>query len=296
MEINWRSLGKICPKRECLKRIEQTEQGPAIWMLVWSIEGEQLAYVGQTDGKLAERIEESVFRAKESKWEEFFRVALTKRAGHANLFVVDAPQNEKERNKIKKIIYKKNSERYTMLDGNQCKIWPDWLTIFHAESFLCAMNEYKTRKNLEKNDEDCFKKCTQIFSILRARSSRDAIDDLDCDSPLDGDRAWKIAYSGIRYLRSSKIRDKVKKRSKGRCEISECAKEGFVQRDGSFYVECHHIIALAKEGKDSLSNVIALCPEHHREAHFGKRADELEKEMIRALEKLRVRRVSSRVR
>jgi hypothetical protein len=28
-----------------------------------------------------------------------------------------------------------------------------------------------------------------------------------------------------------------------------------------------------------MTNVIALCPKHHREAHFGKRQVELEKEM-----------------
>jgi len=29
-----------------------------------------------------------------------------------------------------------------------------------------------------------------------------------------------------------------------------------------------------------MTNVIALCPKHHREAHFGERRAELEKEMM----------------
>ena len=44
-------------------------------------------------------------------------------------------------------------------------------------------------------------------------------------------------------------------------------------------MESHHIIALANEGADRMTNVIALCPNHHREAHYGKRWAELEKKM-----------------
>lgn len=35
------------------------------------------------------------------------------------------------------------------------------------------------------------------------------------------------------------------------------------------YLEVHHIIPVAKGGKDNLSNVIALCPNCHRAMHFG---------------------------
>jgi len=51
--------------------------------------------------------------------------------------------------------------------------------------------------------------------------------------------------------------------------------------DGTPYLECHHIIALANDGTDRMNNVIALCLGDHREAHFGKRRNELEKEMVR---------------
>jgi predicted restriction endonuclease len=37
---------------------------------------------------------------------------------------------------------------------------------------------------------------------------------------------------------------------------------------------------LANDGADRITNVIALCAEHHREAHFGALRDGLEKKMI----------------
>jgi hypothetical protein len=100
----------------------------------------------------------------------------------------------------------------------------------------------------------------------------DAIDDLGADIPK------QTVATIIRYDRDPAVRDAVLKRANGRCEY--CCKLGFLRADGSHYLESHHIIALAKEGEDRLSNVIALCPEHHREAHFGVRSAELEQEMI----------------
>lgn len=51
-------------------------------------------------------------------------------------------------------------------------------------------------------------------------------------------------------------------------------------------METHHIILLADDGTDRMSNVIALCANDHREAHYGRRADILEREMIEVVCKL----------
>lgn len=50
-------------------------------------------------------------------------------------------------------------------------------------------------------------------------------------------------------------------------------------------LETHHIIALAKDGADRITNVIGLCADHHREAHFGALREELEKKMITKVSK-----------
>jgi 5-methylcytosine-specific restriction protein A len=39
--------------------------------------------------------------------------------------------------------------------------------------------------------------------------------------------------------------------------------------DGSPYLEVHHKIFLSNGGEDSVENAIALCPNCHREQHFG---------------------------
>jgi predicted HNH restriction endonuclease len=67
-------------------------------------------------------------------------------------------------------------------------------------------------------------------------------------------------------------------RAKGKCEF--CGEPGFMTTSGRRYLETHHVIFLANEGADKLTNVIALCPNDHREAHLGKRRAAIETEMI----------------
>ncbi|MGB8479113.1 MAG: HNH endonuclease signature motif containing protein [Acidobacteriaceae bacterium] len=80
------------------------------------------------------------------------------------------------------------------------------------------------------------------------------------------------------YSRDPRVREVVLRRANGQCEF--CGELGFVKPDGARYLESHHMIALANDGEDRLTNVIALCPNDHREAHFGERRNEIEIQKI----------------
>ena len=114
---------------------------------------------------------------------------------------------------------------------------------------------WKTRPNLLE----------ELVSISQSEgdqeASSDAINDLGVDKPQ--------IVSGVShtYQRDPRVRKAVELRARGNCE--KCGKPGFRKSDGTPYVETHHIIALANEGADRVSNVIALCADHHREAHYG---------------------------
>lgn len=54
----------------------------------------------------------------------------------------------------------------------------------------------------------------------------------------------------------------------GKCQ--SCLNDApFKREDGRPYLEVHHVEWLANGGEDSVENAIALCPNCHREAHFG---------------------------
>jgi predicted HNH restriction endonuclease len=112
----------------------------------------------------------------------------------------------------------------------------------------------------------------------------DAIDDIGTDTPA------RTIVRGTRYSRNPEIRAAVMKRAAGKCEL--CGKLGFYCTDSSRYLESHHIIALADDGADRMTNVIALCADDHREAHFGRRRNEIEKDMIRIVMRLERRRLT----
>ncbi|MEA3263527.1 MAG: HNH endonuclease signature motif containing protein [Pseudomonadota bacterium] len=114
--------------------------------------------------------------------------------------------------------------------------------------------------------------------------NRSAIDDLDA-SDIGDVSPPRAPASGTFFVRDERVRKRVIKRAKGRCEF--CGELGFRKSDGTHYVEAHHIISLAKQGPDTLDNVIALCPSHHREAHFGEDWELLEAKLKGQLAKIR---------
>jgi 5-methylcytosine-specific restriction protein A len=96
--------------------------------------------------------------------------------------------------------------------------------------------------------------------------------DIGTDTPGKASSEYNI------YLRDDAVRQAVLNRANGKCEY--CGRHTFKVDSGKYYLETHHIIALSKEGKDRISNVIALCPEDHRRAHYATNRLEVEKKMI----------------
>lgn len=71
------------------------------------------------------------------------------------------------------------------------------------------------------------------------------------------------------FRRNPDVVAEVLLRAKGVCE--GCRSPAPFQRpDGSFYLEVHHVKRLADGGHDTVDNAIALCPNCHRERHFGR--------------------------
>ena len=77
----------------------------------------------------------------------------------------------------------------------------------------------------------------------------------------------QIVSTGFR--RNPDVIVEVLKRAAGVCE--KCNKPApFVRKsDGSPFLEVHHWIPLAEHGPDTVDNAGALCPNCHREAHYG---------------------------
>ncbi|MBX3625033.1 MAG: HNH endonuclease [Rhizobacter sp.] len=112
----------------------------------------------------------------------------------------------------------------------------------------------------------------RIAQARLASNHRSAIDDLGSDTP------ERRTTTTSTFQRDEAVRRRVLEIAQGCCEY--CRKPGFLKADGTRYVETHHIIALASDGADKVSNVVALCANHHREAHFGAEREAFEVHLV----------------
>lgn len=79
----------------------------------------------------------------------------------------------------------------------------------------------------------------------------------------------RVIVSTYAFKRNPLVVAEVLKLADGKCQ--SCLSDApFKREDGRPYLEVHHIEWLANGGEDSVENAIALCPNCHRQAHFGK--------------------------
>ena len=84
-------------------------------------------------------------------------------------------------------------------------------------------------------------------------------------STLTGESGSRNAISTV-YERNTYVAEYAKIRARGICQLCNCPAP-FHDKNGEPFLETHHIVWLAKGGKDLPSNTVALCPNCHRKMH-----------------------------
>ena len=79
----------------------------------------------------------------------------------------------------------------------------------------------------------------------------------------------RIRVYSYTYKRNPDIVAEALARASGICERCKNKAPFIRASDNSPYLEVHHVTSLVNGGEDSLENVIAICPNCHREMHFG---------------------------
>ncbi|WP_233546089.1 HNH endonuclease [Salinibius halmophilus] len=79
----------------------------------------------------------------------------------------------------------------------------------------------------------------------------------------------KVSVTATVFIRNPHVVAEVLARAGGICEQCNCPAPFNRASDGSAYLEVHHVKPLASGGEDTVCNAIALCPNCHREAHYG---------------------------
>lgn len=82
-------------------------------------------------------------------------------------------------------------------------------------------------------------------------------------------RPKAIRVVSTAYQRNADVISEVLFRAKGICEGCFNPAPFSRKTDGSPYLEVHHRMPLAEGGDDTVENAVALCPNCHRQRHFG---------------------------
>lgn len=145
----------------------------------------------------------------------------------------------------------------------------------------CASHEWRTGLDKQGNDRQIV-----VFNLVPAGRELDLIDcaedDEETDTVTSLAEARKLALaaaaggtvggkgSALRtiYQRSKRIADYVLRRAGGNCE--SCKEPApFMKKNGSPYLEPHHVNRLSDGGLDHPRYIGAICPACHREIHHG---------------------------
>lgn len=95
------------------------------------------------------------------------------------------------------------------------------------------------------------------------------------------DAPTRVVDERSSYERSPAVRSAVLERAAGHCELCKC--EGFRTVGGAIFLETHHVLPLCEGGPDVPWNVVAICPNDHRRAHYGEDSDDLFERLIEFL-------------
>ena len=90
---------------------------------------------------------------------------------------------------------------------------------------------------------------------------------VDCEI----DKSEKIIINGKAYKRHNYLMVQIKKYRDYKCQF--CSTR-ILKANGSYYIEACHIKAKSEGGKDSLNNILVLCPNCHKLFDFGNRDKE----------------------
>jgi len=87
------------------------------------------------------------------------------------------------------------------------------------------------------------------------------------------------------FNRDPKVKAWVLKEASGKCEC--CGSDApFTTAEGEPFLEVHHLRRLADGGSDTVTNAVALCPNCHREMHYGINKSTMVRSMYNRLSRL----------
>jgi 5-methylcytosine-specific restriction protein A len=160
-------------------------------------------------------------------------------------------------------------EKQTDVDGNERKVWMFPLKLKDGKPI--SVND-EIIKKLQATKQKSFRKLNrkQIKRLAESKKEKSQSYRLTETKSIERDEYIKLYAL---------------ERANGNCQLCE-EPAPFLKKNGSPFLEVHHIDYLANNGSDTIDNVAALCPNCHRKMHSLQLQSDIDKLKKLALEKL----------
>lgn len=90
----------------------------------------------------------------------------------------------------------------------------------------------------------------------------------------------RISVTRDEFQRSQDVVEWILRESKGICEKCHSRAPFSRSRNGQPYLEVHHVKPLSAGGSDTIQNTVALCPNCHREVHYGENSESINEHLL----------------
>ena len=166
---------------------------------------------------------------------------------------------------------------------------PSWdvcandLTFANEDSFVIEKRHINTLMQHQvpfqvesRNTQNLLVSKVSLENALEAIAFEYAVDgavaDSEVEEPAGNEKpASKESTSSV-YERDPMVKGWVLANSGGKCEC--CGNPAPFETEKGPYLEVHHLLQLAFGGPDTIHNCVAVCPNCHRNLHYGKDAGE----------------------
>lgn len=235
-----------------------TESEPVtlcVWHDALAVEGEQLVYRGNLRS-LARELES---RAGDRFESEEFRSRAKSQAKRARDFDVRCQHAWTRKKPVRMILLKGDRARDSSLGQDSSKVE---FRRLDAEPWTLVNYDWDTGDTLFVRGSHHADSPIPEAPVLDMVNAPVYVDQFDLDAVPE-----KREASGTVWIRSAQVRSAVLARAAGCCEA--CGTPGFRMASGAVYLETHHVIALSATGPDAVWNVVAVCANDHRMAHYS---------------------------
>lgn len=147
----------------------------------------------------------------------------------------------------------------------------DWLKVIYGDCEGWDLRE--TIQDEELDTEGFNEAVSELLTLVPSK---------DPPAGVNQPKKW-VGTSNV-FARSPAVKAWILQQAAGKCE--NCGESTFLDDEGRWYLEVHHLLSLARGGSDTLKNTVALCSNCHRAFHYSANRELLKVNLIAHISRL----------